>query len=112
MDVPSENEYAIKLCLSVEKILTFGLKSMRPGFENFVNHLYFAEVVFFGQTLPYDYIQNLPKCLPHSPKIVEQSKQLGKTVVGRGRVFIRLALNEGSLAEYVNALMWNKPLTT
>lgn len=66
----------------------------------------------FGTTYPWHYIENLDKCLPGAEKdIIKRVKETNKGNIGRGRVFLRLCLNEKSLGEYLRALIWNTSLT-
>ena len=39
-------------------------------------------------------------------------RQYGDSDYARVRLFVRLALNERALSEYLSALAWNQPLTT
>ena len=43
--------------------------------------------------------------------MVAKIRALNKGNMGRGRVFLRYALNEGALGDYLAALVWNKPVT-
>ena len=42
---------------------------------------------------------------------IEITKESVSTDLGRGRVFIRVALNEAALNEYLAALVYNQDLT-
>jgi len=66
---------------------------------------------FFGSYDLWDYCQCLVGSAPGTGHVVEKAKQIAKTSLGRVRMLIRLSLNENSLADYLNALAWNKPLT-
>jgi len=92
--VLDKNPYLLKICFCVEKILNNNLK----------------DVNFIGQTLMWDFLQNLPKCMPGTTEIVELAKDCSKTSLGRGRVFIRLALNEGSLGDFISALCFSSDI--
>eukprot|EP01132_Coremiostelium_polycephalum_P011211 gene11211-13736_t len=92
--IHDRNPFLLKICYYVEKILSNNLK----------------DVNFIGGTFMWDFIQNLPKCLPGTSKIIELSKDCSKTSIGRGRIFIRLALNDGELGDYLSALYSNKEL--
>eukprot|EP01133_Synstelium_polycarpum_P012613 gene12613-14803_t len=85
--VEDRNPALLKICFYVEKILSEGIK---------------------GQTVMWDFLQNLPKCLPDTARIIELSKDCSRSSVGRGRIFIRLALNEGGLADYLSALLYSQ----
>lgn len=37
-------------------------------------------------------------------------RECSKTPLGRGRVFVRVALNEGAAMDYLKALVWNREL--
>lgn len=90
-----ENTDVSRLCFILDKILNYGLK----------------DVSIFGKTLIWDYFSCLPECLPSGDELISKIKTWMKTDLGRGRVFIRYALNEQSLNQYMEALMWNKEIT-
>ncbi len=90
-----DNIFALRLCFVVEKVLHFGLNS----------------ISIFSTTTPWDYLQHLPRCLPDGSNIVEWSKSSYKTAIGRTRIFIRIALNENALSDYLGALAWNQEIT-
>jgi len=87
------NVLSFVYCL--EQILSHGLK----------------DVSFFGTTYLWNYLENIDKCLPGTQKTLKIVKELSKTDIGRGRTFIRVAMNEDCLAEYLNGLWWNKEIT-
>jgi hypothetical protein len=54
-------------------------------------------------------------CCVSSPAVcvcVDTVRQYGDSDYARVRLFVRLALNERALSEYLSALAWNQPLTT
>jgi len=99
-DIHIETKYQrslARLCYSLELILNDGLK----------------DISLFGSTFFWNYLENLDKCLPGpvAKNILGKVKEINKGNLGRGRVFIRLTLNDGTLAEYIKALSWNSTLT-
>ena len=42
--------------------------------------------------------------------ILNDVRECSKTPLGRGRVFVRVALNEGAVVDYLKALVWNREL--
>ncbi|GAM19157.1 hypothetical protein SAMD00019534_023320 [Acytostelium subglobosum LB1] len=89
-----KNPFLLKVCFYVERILSDGLK----------------DVNFIGQTYMWDFLQNIYKCLPNTKDVVELSKDCSKSACGRGRVFIRLALNDGALSGYLSALYYSQDI--
>ena len=68
------------------------------------------------KTSVWDFLASIKKCLPNGEggeidRIVSKSNELGKTTIGKSRIFIRLSLNENSLKHFLIALFWNKKLT-
>ncbi|KYR00061.1 RUN domain-containing protein [Tieghemostelium lacteum] len=92
--IQDNNPYLLKVCFSVEKILSHHLK----------------DVNIIGQTTIWDFLQNLPKCLPGTSGVIDMSKECSKTSIGRARVFIRSALNTGTLGDYISSLTFNNDL--
>ena len=86
---------ALRLCYIIEKVASHGL--MDRG--------------VFSKTTIWDYVQNLGKCLPGGQSAVDKASKEAKTPIGKGRVFIRVSLNECSLADYMSSLIWNESLT-
>jgi len=88
-----------RLCYMIEKILEHGIK----------------DVSLFGTgTYFWSYLENLDKCLPGADvkSLIKKVKDTISGNLGRGRVFIRVTLNDGSFIEYISALAWNTQLTT
>jgi hypothetical protein len=54
---------------------------------------------WLGTTCPWNYLENLDKCLPgpEIKEVIRRIKTFNGGNLGRGRVFIRLTLNEGSV---------------
>jgi hypothetical protein len=78
----------LRLLWLVERMLDLGLKN----------------VAFFGSTTPWHYLQHVAHCLPGTDAFVTQVKELATTDWGRGRIAIRIALNEASLVEYLRCV--------
>lgn len=53
---------------------------------------------------------NFFKCLPDSGEFLETVRDLSRSAIARGRIFIRMALNGASINEYIAALTWNTEL--
>jgi hypothetical protein len=55
------------------------------------------DVQLFGTTHYWNYLENIDQCLPgaEAKEIIRTVKELYKGNIARGRVFIRLALNQG-----------------
>ena len=66
----------------------------------------------FRTTHPWHYLENLEDSLPGTKLFVKNVKESTKSLTGRTRVFLRKSLNESSLLDYINALCWNKQLTS
>ncbi|EGG24970.1 RUN domain-containing protein [Cavenderia fasciculata] len=92
--IEDQNPHLLKICLYVEKILSEGLK----------------DVNFIGKTCFFDVLEHLPSCLPDTSRVIELAKDSCKTAMGRGRVVIRQALNEGALEIYLSALCYNQSI--
>eukprot|EP01114_Cavostelium_apophysatum_P015670 TRINITY_DN4321_c0_g1_i1.p1 TRINITY_DN4321_c0_g1~~TRINITY_DN4321_c0_g1_i1.p1 ORF type:complete len:409 (+),score=100.54 TRINITY_DN4321_c0_g1_i1:86-1312(+) len=86
-----------RLCYMLERILEHGIR----------------DTALFGTTHFWSYLEQLDRCLPgpEVKDVLRKVKECSKGNIGRGRVFLRLTLNEGSLVEYLRALMWNPQLT-
>jgi len=86
-----------KLCYLLELIFNHGLK----------------DVSLLSTTFIWNYLENLDKCLPgpEAKEVIRKIRELNKGQLGRGRVFIRLTLNEGTTAEYLKSLTFNTSLT-
>eukprot|EP01117_Protostelium_nocturnum_P008524 TRINITY_DN3058_c0_g1_i1.p1 TRINITY_DN3058_c0_g1~~TRINITY_DN3058_c0_g1_i1.p1 ORF type:complete len:398 (-),score=109.03 TRINITY_DN3058_c0_g1_i1:189-1382(-) len=86
-----------RLCYLLEKILEHGLNALS----------------LFSTTFFWNYLEELDQCLPGNEikDSIKQVKLISGTGVGRGRVFIRKMLNEGSLFENLSAAIWNQILT-
>eukprot|EP01116_Phalansterium_solitarium_P019977 TRINITY_DN5764_c0_g1_i1.p1 TRINITY_DN5764_c0_g1~~TRINITY_DN5764_c0_g1_i1.p1 ORF type:complete len:610 (+),score=192.92 TRINITY_DN5764_c0_g1_i1:183-2012(+) len=87
-----------RLCFVIEKILSHDMK----------------DTSVFSKTTFWDFLENLPKCLPgmEAKTFIALVKDLNKGSLGRGRIFIRMALNEKLLAEYLRALIWHPNLVS
>jgi len=85
-----------RLCLILEKIMEHGIKDG-----------------LFGTTYFWNYAENLDKCLPgtEGKELLKRIREFSKGSIGRGRVFVRLTLNEGTLPEYLKALLFAPNLT-
>lgn len=70
-----------------------------------------SDVSIFGKTTPWDYLERLTSCLPGTDAFISAVKDSSRSSIARGRVWVRLALNEAALAEYLGALSWNKDLS-
>ncbi|EGC34200.1 hypothetical protein DICPUDRAFT_153601 [Dictyostelium purpureum] len=90
--IQDRNPSLLRICYCVEKILSNELK----------------DVNFLSSTTMWDFLQNLPQCLPDTGRNVELAKDCTKTSIGRGRVLIRLALNDGLLEEYISSLCFSE----
>ncbi|KAL6067256.1 Differentially expressed in FDCP 8, variant 2 [Balamuthia mandrillaris] len=90
------HDLAQHLCFLLEQVLSHGLNN----------------TAFFGTSCFWSYVQHLESSLPGTGTIVKTAKKLGRSDLGKGRLFLRLALNEGSIHEYLSALLWNTALTT
>jgi hypothetical protein len=82
------------ICYLIEKILLHGVKTS-----------------FFGATREWKYLEHLNQCLPGTDAFLHQVRALGNSDCARTRLFIRLALNENSLGDYLSALAWNAETT-
>jgi RUN domain len=93
----TEDWPAVKVVLSIlEQVLADNLKS----------------VAIFRATTGFDFLENsLAKCMPNVDATLKRVRSIARTGNGRLRVFLRLALNEGALADYISALAWNQELT-
>jgi len=89
-DLPALNETLFHL----EAILVHGLR--QP---------------FFGSVSLWDFVCNVERCLPGTKDVITTSRTTAKTGHGRSRLFIRLALNDKSLADYLSALVWDEKIT-
>eukprot|EP01103_Thecamoeba_quadrilineata_P016211 TRINITY_DN5355_c0_g1_i1.p1 TRINITY_DN5355_c0_g1~~TRINITY_DN5355_c0_g1_i1.p1 ORF type:complete len:1016 (+),score=342.51 TRINITY_DN5355_c0_g1_i1:37-3084(+) len=83
-----------RLLYLVEKSLYHGLK----------------DIAFFGFTEWFDYAENV--VLNGAPQVLSRVRKATRSRLGRSRVLIRLLLKSGSLADYLNALVANRDLTT
>lgn len=92
-----ETPLTATLCYCLEHLLSHGMK----------------DVGFFSSTVLWHYVENLARCLPgsQSKDLLHRIRETSKTDTGRGRLFLRAALNEGSLQEYLSALRFNEQLT-
>lgn len=91
-----DNHRALKLCLILEQILSHKLASMH----------------IFQKTTFWDFVKHLPACLP-SKEIQEkiaEIEEMDKSDIGRARLFLRVALNDGALHEFLSALIWNQEI--
>jgi len=63
----------------------------------------FSDLSLFGTTHYWNYLENLDQCLPgvEAREVLRAVKELQKSSVGRGRVFILLALNRGNSGEII-----------
>ena len=80
---------AQRLCIVLEKCLQFQIKDG-----------------IFSRTFFWDYVQLLDECVPDGKRVINLVKRYASTPHGRSRIFLRVALNEGALAEYLSALVW------
>jgi len=87
-----------RLLYTLEKILEHGIKDV----STFGTGTYF-----------WSYLESLPQCLPGSEakEVIRVVKATIGGNLGRGRVFLRLSLNEGTVSENLGALMFNVALT-
>eukprot|EP00008_Paramoeba_atlantica_P009956 CAMPEP_0201480396 /NCGR_PEP_ID=MMETSP0151_2-20130828/4881_1 /ASSEMBLY_ACC=CAM_ASM_000257 /TAXON_ID=200890 /ORGANISM="Paramoeba atlantica, Strain 621/1 / CCAP 1560/9" /LENGTH=536 /DNA_ID=CAMNT_0047862231 /DNA_START=41 /DNA_END=1648 /DNA_ORIENTATION=+ len=85
---------ALRLCFCLERILSHHLKSG-----------------IFSKATVWDFVENLPKCLPATGEVIDQIRKRCRTPQGRGRAFIRDALKEGRLSEYIGALVMTDEIT-
>jgi hypothetical protein len=93
----AENYQVTKLCFALEGVLKHGL----------------MQVSFFGATTYWDYLLHLANCMPDGGFVLQRIKQTSEitTDLGRGRAWLRVALNDQSLAPYLKALLWEEDLT-
>jgi len=84
-----------RLCYSVERIFSHGVKSS-----------------IWGKSLLWDFVASLDQCLPGSTETIEYLKECCTTPTGRARSFILLGLNEKALQAYTKALIWNQKVST
>mmetsp|Transcript_26502 Transcript_26502/g.36942 ORF Transcript_26502/g.36942 Transcript_26502/m.36942 type:complete len:206 (-) Transcript_26502:30-647(-) len=89
-----DNPYAAKLCFVLEKILSHGL----------------IDTAIFGKTYFWAFVKNIDECLPSTQAIVTAVCSATRSSCGKGRVFLRLVLNQKSLADCLSALVWNRVL--
>jgi len=75
----------------IEKIFNFGLK----------------DIAFIGTTTYWDYLEFLPKCLPSTHYFITRVKDTMYGPCARGRIWIRMSLNEKSLHEFMQSLTWS-----
>ena len=61
--------------------------------------------VSFEQTVVWS-VNMLTCCLD----VIGDARDCNKSPIGRGRAFIRIALNEGAICDYLKALVWNLEL--
>jgi hypothetical protein len=73
------------------------LKYLFSNFESKTYQLFFAASIFTG-THFWNFLENLDQCLPgnEAKEVLKKVRETAKTPHGRGRVFIRLSLNEGN----------------
>tara|TARA_R110002050_G_scaffold42687_5_gene102637 strand:+ start:254 stop:874 length:621 start_codon:yes stop_codon:yes gene_type:complete len=90
-----DHPHAARLCYTLEKILSHGLR----------------DTAVFGKTYFWNYVKNLNVCLPSTSSTLESIRDMTSSTCGRGRLFLRMALNERALADYMSALVWNASLT-
>lgn len=93
--VSETKEPLLKFLYAIEKVLFHGLKTG-----------------FFGPSTPWEFLKQIEKCLPGSKHMIPLCVQYGKTSLGMFRLWIRVALNDAALGQYLNALIWNKQLVT
>eukprot|EP01097_Dermamoeba_algensis_P000031 TRINITY_DN1011_c0_g1_i1.p1 TRINITY_DN1011_c0_g1~~TRINITY_DN1011_c0_g1_i1.p1 ORF type:complete len:519 (-),score=150.70 TRINITY_DN1011_c0_g1_i1:1032-2588(-) len=94
-----------ELCASIESIFTHHLLSRSPSLFSTSN----------SHATYWPYVRQVVKSLPNMDKTREAIKLIERSLrtnEGRGRAFIRLALNEGSVTEYMQALRFNTSLTS
>eukprot|EP01114_Cavostelium_apophysatum_P000682 TRINITY_DN10620_c0_g1_i1.p1 TRINITY_DN10620_c0_g1~~TRINITY_DN10620_c0_g1_i1.p1 ORF type:complete len:784 (-),score=199.12 TRINITY_DN10620_c0_g1_i1:180-2531(-) len=90
-DSPAVNS----LCFGIEQILNHGLR----------------DVSVFRTTRIWHYLKRLKHCMPGTKEVLRNIKDHARTDLGRGRMFFRVALNEGSLVDFLNALRFDSDLT-
>lgn len=96
---------ANRLLFALENALSHGLRPPNAGFA------VLSLVLGSAQPHIFDWFEHLPDCLPGSGALVDRIRAASPHKLARSRLFIRSALNEGSLAESVRALSWSEELT-
>lgn len=86
--------FAALLCFTVERALSHGLDDWS----------------LFGRTYFWSFVRHLGDCLPSTHSIIQSVSAATPSPCGRGRVFLRVLLNERAMAECLSALVWNTSL--
>ena len=63
---------------------------------------------FFSPYTMWEFFECLKNCLPNGAKILAPFKSKMSTDFGRARAFLRSAVNEKSVHDYLSALIWDK----
>jgi len=124
--ITTTNVHCCLLCKTIEDILTHQLldnplsealtASLSNALQNSGSATAFAAYTRkksgkkVGSSF-WKYVSNLDECLPNTSYVIENISGRTLNNRARGRMFIRFALNESSLHDFLCALAWNRDLT-
>lgn len=91
----------------IELVLEHGLKSKTRRFV-FLSHT--PDIAYFGKTVVWDFLKQLPNCLPGTDSFqVKVKRQDGDHA--KARVWISEALNTRQIKDFIAALLWNEKVS-
>ena len=90
--VSDANASVVRLCYILDQILSHGLKDLH----------------FFGSTTYWEFLRNLPDCVPSSSSFIDNIQATANSDTGRGRLFICLSLCNKTTSTDLQALLMSQ----